>query len=434
MPYTLLKQKNSYFKNLSAGAQQRFVERLYKFMEDKYFVGREGLVITDEIRVLISAAAVQLTFGLKDYTISHLHTINVFPKIFYSKFFETSFKGLTTQGGVLSLSWDDFRDGFADDGDKLNLGLHELAHALNIDMDEEGSYDDHFSRHFKTWKTAALNDLQRLKEGSITFLRKYGSTNIHEFFAVCIEHFFEAPLQFRRELPLLYGHTALMLNQDPGNIHEDYQVKTLAEYFGQGGTEQTAAQESDAPTFITGLPGGMEEILPGRREQLKQFVSRNGIYLAMTATFAGLFLGIPLLIWFVNVTIVSIGTLMMMIFLCGAIGLIQWKYVKHHLDMEYHHFAMYAFSGFAMCFLNFLLFLNLNVPVSGRTETYLIDKFHIRVYHGSIDVMLDDDALARNLKNFLNEHFSEIPDAKSVTITYATGLLGFDSIRECRFN
>ncbi|MCW3104752.1 MAG: hypothetical protein JWO09_3192 [Bacteroidetes bacterium] len=430
MPYTLLKQKNSYFKNLSAEAQQRFVERVYKFMENKYFVGREGLVITDEIRVLISAAAVQLTFGLKDYTISHLHTINVFPKVFYSRLFETSFKGLTTQGGVLSLSWDDFRDGYASDTDKLNLGLHELAHALNIDMDEEGSYDEHFSWHFEKWKTAALRDLQRLKEGSITFLRKYAGTNLHEFFAVCIEHFFEAPSQFRLELPVLYGHTALMLNQDPENTEEDYRVRTIAEYFGGEKTEEEIPLQEAAMA----LPAPDAESGYSPKEQLKRFINSNGIYVAMIATFIGLFLGIPLLIWFVNVTIVNIGTLMLLIFLCGAIGLIQWKFVKHHIDMEYHHFAMYAFSGFAMCFLNFLFFLNLNFPVSGRSETYLIDRFHIRIYHGSIDVRLDDAALERNLTTFLNEHFEDIPDAKSLTITYTTGLLGFDSITDCRFH
>lgn len=435
MPYVLLKQKNPYFRNLSAEAQERFVERLYKFMEDKYFVGREGLLITDEIRVLISASAVQLTFGLKEYTISHLHTINVFPKIFYSKLFETSFKGLTTQGGVLSLSWDDFKEGYSDENDKLNLGLHELAHALNIDLDQEGNYDDHFAGHFESWKMAALEDFRRLKEGSITFLRKYAGRNLHEFFAVCIEHFFEAPTQFKLELPVLYGHTALMLNQDPENTNEDYKVKTIAEYFGQAGYEEEKPPRSTSIESVIPFPE-VEQVQTENnyREPLKEFISKKGVYVAMIATCIGLFLGIPLLIWFANVTIVNIGTLMMLIFICGAIGLIQWKYVKHHIDMEYHHFAMYAFSGFAMCFLNFLLFLNLNISIAGRTETYPVDKFHIRIYRGSIDVIMDDMALARNLNNFLNDHFQDVPDAKSITVTYSTGILGFDSIKSCTFN
>jgi Mlc titration factor MtfA (ptsG expression regulator) len=251
VPYLLLKQKNSYFRNLSAEAQERFVERVFQFMEEKYFVGREGLVITDEIRVLISASAIQLTFGLKEYTISHLHTINVFPKAFYSRLFETSFKGLTTQGGVVSLSWEDFREGYSIDDDKLNLGLHELAHALNIDL-AGGTYDEQFVYHFEKWKLAAFEDFKRLKFGGITFLRKYGSRNFHEFFAVCIEHFFEAPAQFRVELPHLYGHTALMLNQDPGNTEQDYKVRSITEYFGSSEQAETrTARETALDTLVS---------------------------------------------------------------------------------------------------------------------------------------------------------------------------------------
>ena len=231
MPANLLKQKNPYYRNLSPDGQQRFLTRLYNFMEEKEFVGREGLVVTDEIKVLVSASAIQLTFGLEDYSISHLHTINIFPKVFYSKFYATSFKGLTTQGGVLSLSWDDFKEGYADEKDKINLGLHELAHAMNIDWEEEQNYDEYFSLRYEQWKDAATRDFKRVKEGTLTFFRKYGGTNLHEFFAVCIEHFFEVPEDFQHTLPVLYGHTAIMLNQDPGNYKEDYKVKAVSNYF-----------------------------------------------------------------------------------------------------------------------------------------------------------------------------------------------------------
>jgi MtfA peptidase len=436
VPYTLLKHKNSYFRNLSAEAQQRFVERVYSFMEDKYFVGREGLIITDEIRVMISASAIQLTFGLKDYTIPHLHTINVFPKVFYSKLFETSFKGLSTHGGVVSLSWDDFQNGYADDEDKLNLGLHELAHAFNIDLDEDGNYDEYFIAYFDRWRSAAINDFQRLKEGSISFLRKYGSRNLHEFFAVCVECFFEAPEEFRKELPVLYGHTALMLNQDPSNDTEDYRLRPLSEYFIDLNDHiYKPKRETSLDKVFSVDP---EQLYPlndiTQRNRLEQFINKRGIYVAMIATISGLFLGIPLMIWFANVTIVNTGTLMILIFLCGALGLIQWRYVKDHIDMEYHHFAMYAFSGFAMCFLNFLLFINLNIPITDRKETYPVDRIHIRIFQGDIDVMLNDAALARNLTNYLNDHFEEVPDAQSLTVTYAMGLMGLETIESCTFN
>ena len=94
---------------------------------------------------------------------------------------------------------------------------------------------------------------------------------------------------------------------------------------------------------------------------LDNFIRKNGIYIAMASTFIGLFAGIPLLIWFWNNTVISVGVVFLLLFVCGSLGLIQWKYVKNYLDMEYHQFSMYAFSGFGMCLINFIFCLNKRV-------------------------------------------------------------------------
>lgn len=428
MPYNLLKQKNPYFRNLSPDAQEVFVDRLFKFMEDKKFIGREGLVITDEIKVLISAAAIQLTFGLKDYMITHLYAINVFPRVFFSKYLKVNLKGLNTQSGVLSLSWNDFKEGYAVEDDKINLGLHELAHALYIDLDEEGNYDEHFSAYFEKWEDVAQKDYNELKEKKITFLRDYGGTNMHEFFAVCVEHFFEAPKEFKKELPHLYNYLMLMLNQDPDNVKGDYEVRVYAE---------------KALVITEGIDNaGQEELnqqilnnshIEERYSLFQTTVQRNGIYIAMTSTFIGLFAGIPLLIWFWSTTVISIGGVFLLLFICGALGLIQWKYVRAHLDMEYHQFAMYAFSGFGMCLINFLFCLNTFIPVNHKTITYEIVAFQ----NGSqgLEVVLAGEgnsfSLERNVMNYMLDHFEKFEDAKRVTVSKSTGLLGLDRIEKC---
>ena len=88
--------------------------------------------------------------------------------IFFSKYLNANLKGLNTQSGVLSLSWNDFKEGFAIEDDKVNLGLHELAHALYIDLDEEGNYDEHFSAYFEKWEDIAMKDYLELKENKIS--------------------------------------------------------------------------------------------------------------------------------------------------------------------------------------------------------------------------------------------------------------------------
>jgi len=427
VPNNLLKQKNSYFRNLSPDAQEVFVDRLFKFMADKKFIGREGLVITDEIKVLISAAAIQLTFGLKDYMISHLYAINVFPRIFFSKYLNANLKGLNTQSGVLSLSWNDFKEGFAVEDDKINLGLHELAHALYIDLDEEGNYDEHFSAYFEKWEDVAMKDYLELKEKKTTFLRGYGGTNMHEFFAVCVEHFFEAPKEFKKQLPHLYNYLMLMLNQDPDNVKEDYSVRVYAEKAIVILEEQASGQEKLNQQII--LNSNIEE----RYTLFQTTIQRNGIYIAMASTFFGLFAGIPLLIWFWSTTVISIGAIFIMLFICGALGLIQWKYVRDYLDMEYHQFAMYSFSGFGMCLINFLFCLNTFIPVKQSVISYEIVGFQSGSY--GLEIVLSGEKnslpLERNVMNYVYENFKKFEDAKKVIVTRNTGLLGLDRVEKC---
>ncbi|MFN5620319.1 MAG: zinc-dependent peptidase [Flavobacteriales bacterium] len=47
------------------------------------------------------------------------------------------------------------------------------------------------------------------------FFRQYGATNIHEFWAVAVETFFEQPDEFKTKYPALFHETCRMLNQWP---------------------------------------------------------------------------------------------------------------------------------------------------------------------------------------------------------------------------
>jgi len=153
----------------------------------------------------------------------------------------------------------------------------------------------------------------------------------------------------------------------------------------------------------------------------------------MATTFVGLFAGIPLLIWFTSITIVNVGTLLLLIFFCGAIGLLQWRYIRDHIDLAYHQYAMYAFSGFAMCLLNFLLFINLEVRVGGHTETHIVSEYIFTDGNGQFATSANDPALARTLKNFIESRYDVMPETQKITVVYAKGLLGFDMITDVTF-
>ncbi|MCB0735338.1 MAG: zinc-dependent peptidase [Flavobacteriales bacterium] len=213
-----------YYKNLSEEGRLRFIKRVRYLCMEKNFIGMDGLEITDQMRVLICAEMVRITFGRKRFKLGGFTTIRLYPGIFYSRLIKRNVKGLTGRG-FLALSWPDFLLGIEHPDDNLNLGLHEIAHALHIASFKGMSDMAEFQEYFGFWSRGALPFFQEMRQGEHDYLREYGSTNFHEFFAVVIEHFFETPEEFCRQIPELYWRTAVLLNQDPMQRENDYRLK-----------------------------------------------------------------------------------------------------------------------------------------------------------------------------------------------------------------
>src|ERR1700748_3705870 len=72
----LLARYNPYYRRLSGEGRDRFLKRVLVFMEYKKF---EYIDIQGEERMplLISAAAVQLTFGLESFLLAYFRTIYI---------------------------------------------------------------------------------------------------------------------------------------------------------------------------------------------------------------------------------------------------------------------------------------------------------------------------------------------------------------------
>jgi hypothetical protein len=122
-------------------------------------------------------------------------------------------KGETNLGGFMCFSWKDFQLGNQVPDDKINLGLHEFAHALRFNGVNGNETDYFFENYFKRWLACAGREFSKMRKGNPSILRKYGSVNINEFFSVVVETFFEKPSEFKANLPELYNQTSIILNQ-----------------------------------------------------------------------------------------------------------------------------------------------------------------------------------------------------------------------------
>jgi MtfA peptidase len=220
----VLLQSFTYFRKLSEASKQKFLLRLHHYLKHKKFSGRNGLEITEDKKILVGAAAIQLTFGLDNYLMTRFSEIILYPDIYPSQSGRNHHKGETSMRGTIVFSWKHFYEGYAITDDKYNLGLHEMAHALEISGTID-DFDKYFNENFGKWSNVARSEYDNIQNERASILRKYAGANAHEFFAVCVEHFFEASEEFRTHLPEIYRWLSLTLRQDPLLTIESYALK-----------------------------------------------------------------------------------------------------------------------------------------------------------------------------------------------------------------
>jgi MtfA peptidase len=403
----------NYYTRLSPEGKLKFMSRLVEFMLDKKWEGWEGLTLDEEKKVLISASAIQLTFGIEHYVFAHFHTIRVYPKAYYYKLTDQYFKGGTSVSGVISLSWRHFVEGYNDPDDKLNLGLHEWAHALKIDLASEDDFDSQFLHYFENWEAISYPEFKKMHEGEPSFLRAYAGTNMHEFFAVCVEHFFEVPRQFKEYLPVIYRHLSLLLNQDPANIGDDYRL-TGSERHPKHARQVYA---EPAVAAVTPKPLQFDKV-----KIIKQGFREWPMYIVALGLFGGMFT----IFYLGPYTVLSTGLTILYILAFGAAGMLLWPYFKRRGMLEFRHFIMYSFCGQGMCLMALMLVLNYYVPISAPYDRVeVIEKQEL--YDGMYEITV---------------HSSDMPTLRTgdpwpgtdrVRVTVVRGLLGIEVIKDVGF-
>jgi len=210
----VLSRYNPYFKSLLPDGRQRFIRRVLNFIESKKFEYID-LEAEASIPVLVSAAAIQLTYGLEHYRLDYFKTIYIIKDRYTYGLSSTPYEGHVNEEGIY-LSWAHFMREFSDYTDGQNVGLHEMAHALTyVNFTAHQGRDRNFHDTFVNFSAVARPVFERVQAGEINLLNPYAATNYQEFWAVCVEAFFERSSDFKSQLPELYSALCTLLNQDP---------------------------------------------------------------------------------------------------------------------------------------------------------------------------------------------------------------------------
>ncbi|MEL6812882.1 MAG: zinc-dependent peptidase [Bacteroidota bacterium] len=211
---SILEKEFAFYPRLSRKEKRQFHHRMAVFISEKKFVGREGLEITERIKVLIAAVGCMLSFGRRNYEYGLIDYILVYPEEFYSTMNDAHHKGeFNPREKALVLSWKDFEIGYQITNDNRNLGIHEFMHAMQLEARKSRDPDStRFAKQFQNILRRLTHQEVKDKLDETQYFRAYAFTNQYEFMAVLAEYFIESPKDFKKHFPQLYIYTQKLLN------------------------------------------------------------------------------------------------------------------------------------------------------------------------------------------------------------------------------
>ena len=214
-----LERRVPFFRELSPGLRERFLEQLKLFAWEKEFIGAGGFTITEEVRVVVAATAVRLVVHLDLSYYDRLREVIVYPDAFRIPDRTGVVLGEAKQWGTVILSWQSVLAGLRNPHDGHSTATHEFAHVLDR---EDGAFDGtpqlrQYS-HYRAWASVMGEHFHKLRQGQRPerqVMDDYGGLNEAEFFAVATESFFEKPRQMREKTPELYEELKRFYGWDP---------------------------------------------------------------------------------------------------------------------------------------------------------------------------------------------------------------------------
>ncbi|MCE9666498.1 zinc-dependent peptidase [Myxococcus stipitatus] len=210
-----------FFATLSASLREDFLAKLKVFAWEKEFIGAGGLVITDEIRVVVSATAVQLVVHLDLSYYDRLREVIVYPDAFLLPDRTGVVLGEAKNWGTVILSWQAVLSGLRNPEDGHDTATHEFAHVLDrADGAFDGTPKLRRYSHYRAWAEVMSEHFHGLQAGRAVereVMDDYGGVNEAEFFAVATESFFERPHRMRELTPDLYEELKRFYGWDPAS-------------------------------------------------------------------------------------------------------------------------------------------------------------------------------------------------------------------------
>ncbi|WP_460217828.1 M90 family metallopeptidase [Psychroserpens sp. MEBiC05023] len=211
--HDILLKEVSFYKKLSSKEQQRFQNRIMRFLSEVY-IDSVDVEVTELDKILIASSAVIPVFSFKEWYYPTVSGILLYPDNFNEDFqFSDKSKSKRIAGvvgtgrleGKMILSKKALHHGFKNANDKRNTAIHEFIHLIDkMDDRVDGIPEILMENAYAIPWLKLVHDKMEAINNDKSDIRAYGGTKQAEFFAVASEYFFENPKLMKRKHPELY--------------------------------------------------------------------------------------------------------------------------------------------------------------------------------------------------------------------------------------
>ncbi len=210
---SLLEKYFPVYINLSIKQKATFLNKIDYLHRKIDFTIDETINWKKENEIILLAYFVKLILHYPRFNYFSIKEIVVLPTSFYLAYYGNQpLKGLTKKQGEIYLSWKSVLEGVEIGDDGINLLIHEAAHAFMISADHHKNNYKKLINNVNDFFEKTDAYLFRYRASKPTLIRQYALTNEDEFFACCIELFFEKKQILKAELPELYNDINRVLN------------------------------------------------------------------------------------------------------------------------------------------------------------------------------------------------------------------------------
>jgi hypothetical protein len=194
----LINTNSAFYQNLSAVEKTRFRNRMAMYMEANEFMAQGMESAPPDVKGIVAASAVQLTFGHEDYLLNPFEHIVIYPHPFPSPQHPEEWHACEhfEEDGVIMFSAEQLVPGFLEPQRFLNLGLYEYARVF-MHRNPALRFPQITEEHWPALE--AISNFP--KDKTIKYI------GLHEIdlTALAVVYFYDFEEKFKAMLPLEYG-------------------------------------------------------------------------------------------------------------------------------------------------------------------------------------------------------------------------------------